>query len=140
MLMSSNVPRYLVVTINLCNEVKVSSMATSTRKSPNIIVTGTPGVGKTTHSESLAERTGLRHLSINQIVKDKECHEGWSDEYHSLMVDEDKVRKSEKARGRQIRRRETEGVVLCRPSCGIDKVRLVTRRHRGRRQGWWLGH
>jgi broad-specificity NMP kinase len=61
------------------------------RKLPNIIITGTPGVGKTTHCESLAERTGLRHLSVNQVVKDKECHEGWSDEFHSLIVDEDKV-------------------------------------------------
>jgi len=63
----------------------------SDRKLPNIIITGTPGVGKTTHCESLAERTGLRHLSVNQVVKDKECHEGWSDEFHSLIVDEDKV-------------------------------------------------
>jgi adenylate kinase len=63
----------------------------TTRTSPNIIITGTPGVGKTTHCESLAERTGLRHISVNQVVKDKECHEGWSDEFHSFMVDEDKV-------------------------------------------------
>ncbi|KAH6891992.1 AAA domain-containing protein [Thelonectria olida] len=61
------------------------------RKSPNVIVTGTPGVGKTTHCEALAERTGLRHLSVNQVVKDKDCHEGWSDEYHSYIVDEDKL-------------------------------------------------
>ncbi|KAF4507601.1 hypothetical protein G6O67_004081 [Ophiocordyceps sinensis] len=61
------------------------------RPSPNIIITGTPGVGKTTHCESLAERTGLRHVSVNQIVKDKECHQGWSDEYQSWMVDEDKL-------------------------------------------------
>lgn len=61
------------------------------RRSPNIIVTGTPGVGKTTHCESLAERTGLRHVSVNQIVKDKECHEGWDDEFQSWIVDEDKV-------------------------------------------------
>lgn len=61
------------------------------RSAPNIIITGTPGVGKTTHSEILAERTGLRHLSVNQVVKDKECHEGWSDEYQSWIVDEDKL-------------------------------------------------
>lgn len=61
------------------------------RQSPNIIITGTPGVGKTTHCENLAERLGLRHLSINQVVKDKECHEGWSDEHQSWIVDEDKV-------------------------------------------------
>ncbi|KAM0251293.1 hypothetical protein ACHAQJ_008233 [Trichoderma viride] len=61
------------------------------RSVPNIIITGTPGVGKTTHSEILAERTGLRHVSVNQVVKDKECHEGWSDEYQSWIVDEDKL-------------------------------------------------
>ncbi|KAM0238560.1 hypothetical protein ACHAPO_003528 [Fusarium lateritium] len=58
----------------------------TSRKSPNIIITGTPGVGKTTHCESLAEQTGLRHLSVNQVVKDKECHEGWSDEFHSWIL------------------------------------------------------
>ncbi|KAL1877106.1 hypothetical protein VTK73DRAFT_8843 [Phialemonium thermophilum] len=61
------------------------------RSLPNIIVTGTPGVGKTTHCEVLAERTGLKHLSINQIVKDRECHEGWDEEYQSWIVDEDKL-------------------------------------------------
>ncbi|KAI1827545.1 AAA domain-containing protein [Xylaria intraflava] len=61
------------------------------RSNPNIVVTGTPGVGKTTHCESLAERTHLRHVSVNQIVKDKECHEGWDEEYQSWVVDEDKL-------------------------------------------------
>lgn len=61
------------------------------RTNPNIIITGTPGVGKTTHAEMLAERTGLRHVSVNQVVKDKECHEGWDEEFMSWIVDEDKV-------------------------------------------------
>ncbi|KAL8376383.1 hypothetical protein RB595_007459 [Gaeumannomyces hyphopodioides] len=61
------------------------------RTLPNIIVTGTPGVGKTTHCEVLAQRTGLKHLSVNQVVKDKQCHEGWDDEYQSWIVDEDKL-------------------------------------------------
>ncbi|KAI0012816.1 P-loop containing nucleoside triphosphate hydrolase protein [Xylariaceae sp. FL0662B] len=61
------------------------------RANPNIIITGTPGVGKTTHCEVLAEKTGLRHLSVNQIVKDKECHEGWDEEFMSWIVDEDKL-------------------------------------------------
>ncbi|KAH6626362.1 AAA domain-containing protein [Chaetomium sp. MPI-SDFR-AT-0129] len=61
------------------------------RTLPNIIITGTPGTGKTTHSELLAERTGLKHISVNDVVKDKECHEGWDDEYQSWIVDEDKL-------------------------------------------------
>lgn len=62
------------------------------RIQPNIIVTGTPGVGKTSHCEVLATNTGLKHLSINQIVKDRARHAGWDEKYKSWIVDEDKVR------------------------------------------------
>lgn len=61
------------------------------RKSPNIILTGTPGVGKTTHAEQLARATGLKHVSVNQIVKDEGFHEGKDEETGSWIVDEDKV-------------------------------------------------
>lgn len=56
------------------------------------MITGTPGVGKTTHCELLAQKTGLRHLSVNDVVKDKGCHEGWDEEYSCWIVDEDRVR------------------------------------------------
>ena len=62
------------------------------RKKPNVIMTGTPGVGKTSHCEILSERTGLKHFSINQIVKERGCHEGWDEEYKSWIVNEDEVR------------------------------------------------
>lgn len=62
------------------------------RTLPNIIITGTPGTGKTTHCEVLAEKCPeLKHLSVNQVVKERECHEGWNEEYQSWIVDEDKV-------------------------------------------------
>ncbi|KAI9714765.1 MAG: factor activating pos9 [Bogoriella megaspora] len=61
------------------------------RKGPNIIVTGTPGVGKTTHCQELARDSNLRHLSVNEIVKERECHAGWDDELQSWIVDEDKL-------------------------------------------------
>jgi adenylate kinase len=62
------------------------------RKNPNIVITGTPGVGKTTHAEQLAQATGFQHLSVNQIVKDEGFHEGKDEETGSWIVDEDKVR------------------------------------------------
>lgn len=62
-----------------------------TRTQPNIIVTGTPGVGKTTHCETLAQNTGLKHLSINDVVKERGCHDGFDEEFKSWIVDEDKV-------------------------------------------------
>ena len=64
------------------------------RRQPNIIITGTPGVGKTSHCDVLAANTGLKHLSINQFVNDRGCHDGWDKEYKSWIVDEDKVRQT----------------------------------------------
>ncbi|RKF61770.1 Adenylate kinase isoenzyme 6-like protein HBR1 [Golovinomyces cichoracearum] len=61
------------------------------RHLPNIIITGTPGVGKTSHCEVLAKNTGLKHVSINDIVKEKGCHEGYDSKFKSWIVDEDKL-------------------------------------------------
>ncbi|KAL2813327.1 AAA domain-containing protein [Aspergillus cavernicola] len=61
------------------------------RTSPNIIITGTPGVGKTVHCEQLAQDTGLRHLSINQVAKDRGCYETYDEELKTWVVDEDKL-------------------------------------------------
>ena len=63
------------------------------RNQPNIIITGTPGVGKTSHCALLAEHTALKHLSVNRVVKEQGCHDGWDDEFKSWIVDEDKVRR-----------------------------------------------
>ena len=61
------------------------------KKEPNIIITGTPGVGKTSHCELLAQNTALKHMSINQVVKERNCYEEWDEVYQSYIVDEDKV-------------------------------------------------
>ena len=61
------------------------------RTAPNIIITGTPGVGKTSHCEELAKKTHLQHLSINQVVKQRGCYDEWNGEHQSYIVDEDKV-------------------------------------------------
>ncbi|KAJ9642909.1 factor activating pos9 [Coniosporium tulheliwenetii] len=61
------------------------------RTQPNIVITGTPGVGKTSHAELLARNTGLKHLSINQVVKERDCNDGWDEEFKTWIVDEDKL-------------------------------------------------
>lgn len=61
------------------------------RESPNVIITGTPGVGKTVHCEQLAQDIGLRHLSINKIAKERNCFETYDQELETWVVDEDKV-------------------------------------------------
>lgn len=66
------------------------------RSLPNIIVTGTPGVGKTTMCNEIlglasqaSPPLNLKHLSINDIVKERSCHTGYDEELQTLIVDED---------------------------------------------------
>lgn len=42
---------------------------TSGRAAPNILVTGTPGTGKSTLAEALADRLGFRHVDIGALVR-----------------------------------------------------------------------
>ncbi|KAK5729420.1 factor activating pos9 [Elasticomyces elasticus] len=64
-----------------------------TRTEPNIIITGTPGVGKTTHCQELAQRTGLHHLDINEVVKKHNIGEASEDpdDPNTKIVDEDRL-------------------------------------------------
>ncbi|KAL1975310.1 hypothetical protein VTN31DRAFT_3702 [Thermomyces dupontii] len=61
------------------------------RTQPNIIITGTPGVGKTVHSTQIAQDTGLKHLAINQVAKERDCFDGYDEERGSWIIDEDKL-------------------------------------------------
>ncbi|KAI8467870.1 MAG: AAA domain-containing protein [Monoraphidium minutum] len=58
---------------------------------PNILITGTPGTGKTTTSEQVAAATGLRHVNVGDWVKEQELHCGWDEEHQAFILDEDKV-------------------------------------------------
>lgn len=63
------------------------------RRHPIILITGTPGTGKTLHSELLATDcpTPLVHLNIGDIVKQHGLHEGFDEEWQSWTVDEDRL-------------------------------------------------
>ena len=66
-------------------------MAENRRKKPNILVTGTPGTGKTTTSSSLAEATQLRHINIGELIREKNLHDGWDDQFDCHVINEDLV-------------------------------------------------
>jgi adenylate kinase len=72
------------------------------RTKPNIIITGTPGVGKTSHAELLAQSTGLKHLAINKIAEEQDCYDGRDEELQTWIVDEDKVRDSSNTESRRL--------------------------------------
>jgi adenylate kinase len=58
---------------------------------PNILITGTPGCGKTSLAEKLAKATGLRHLNIGKQIKEKKLYQEYDSEYDSFILDEDKL-------------------------------------------------
>jgi len=63
------------------------------RQSPVIIITGTPGTGKSTHAHLLSEESPipLRHINVGDLVKERGLHEGYDQEWQSYTVDEDKL-------------------------------------------------
>ena len=66
-------------------------MGAAQRQLPNILVTGTPGTGKSTTCEQIAEATGLKYLNVGELVREQDLHCGWDDEYQCHIIDEDKV-------------------------------------------------
>ncbi|CAK9438720.1 uncharacterized protein LODBEIA_P29440 [Lodderomyces beijingensis] len=72
------------------------------RHSPNIIITGTPGCGKTSHSESLVNQLNqslheegtvyhFTHLNISEVAKERDCIESYDKKRDTSVVDEDKL-------------------------------------------------
>mmetsp|Transcript_82545 Transcript_82545/g.242193 ORF Transcript_82545/g.242193 Transcript_82545/m.242193 type:complete len:177 (-) Transcript_82545:33-563(-) len=65
----------------------------STRARPNVLVTGTPGVGKTTFCEALAQsvQPEMRHLEVGRLVRERKLYREWDDEMDCSIFDEDLV-------------------------------------------------
>lgn len=61
------------------------------RTKPNILITGTPGTGKTTISDLIASASGLKHFDVGQVVRRSDLHSGYDEEYDAYYIDEDKA-------------------------------------------------
>ncbi|XP_034243757.1 adenylate kinase isoenzyme 6 [Thrips palmi] len=61
------------------------------RTKPNIMITGTPGTGKSTLCKELAERTGFQWLEVSKLATDWDCVSGFDEEYQSNILNEDKL-------------------------------------------------
>lgn len=68
-------------------------MTSTSRPAPVIIITGTPGTGKSTHAQILADESPipLKHINVGEWVKERELYEEFDQEWQSYTVDEDKV-------------------------------------------------
>lgn len=61
------------------------------RSQPNILVTGTPGVGKTATASLIAEALGFKHIEVGELVKRHNCYDGFDDTLDTHILDEDKL-------------------------------------------------
>lgn len=68
----------------------------SSKHAPVIVITGTPGTGKTTHAQLLVDESPvlLKHINVGELVKEKGLYEEYDEDWQSYTVDEDKVRQS----------------------------------------------
>lgn len=62
------------------------------RNRPNILITGTPGTGKTSTASMVGARISfLRHLNVGELIKQHKCYEGRDNELDTNILDEDKL-------------------------------------------------
>ena len=56
---------------------------------PNVLVTGTPGTGKTSLCERICERVpSLRHVNVGDLVRERGLHAGRDPAHGALLIDE----------------------------------------------------
>lgn len=63
----------------------------SSRKFPNILVTGTPGTGKTVTASLIAEGLGIKHINVGDLINQYKCYDGYDDTLETHILDEDKL-------------------------------------------------
>ena len=71
----------------MCNSVPISM----SRSKPNILVTGTPGTGKTRLAARLQDSLGFNVINVGDFSKENDCLGEWDDDYQSHEIEEDKL-------------------------------------------------
>jgi adenylate kinase len=61
------------------------------RLRPNILITGTPGVGKSLLAGRLGLSLGMRVINVGQFAKEKGCLGAWDEAYESHELEEDRL-------------------------------------------------
>uniref|UniRef100_A0A7S4B7M9 Adenylate kinase isoenzyme 6 homolog n=1 Tax=Chrysotila carterae TaxID=13221 RepID=A0A7S4B7M9_CHRCT len=59
---------------------------------PNILLTGTPGTGKSATAAALVARVPqLKHIEVGTLVREKQLHQGWDEEFECHILDEERM-------------------------------------------------
>ncbi|EHB12646.1 Adenylate kinase isoenzyme 6 [Heterocephalus glaber] len=58
---------------------------------PNILITSTPGVRKTTLGKKLASRSGLKYINVGDVAQEGALYNGYNEEHGCPILDKEKV-------------------------------------------------
>ena len=58
----------------------------------NLCVVGTPGTGKSTLGQELAQRTGLLYHNVGDLAKENNLFDGYDEDFECPVLDDDRVR------------------------------------------------
>jgi len=61
------------------------------RRSPNILITGTPGTGKSTLSSEIGQLSSLEWINVGEIAKTNNLFEGFDESLNCHIIDEDQI-------------------------------------------------
>lgn len=85
-----------------------------------LVLIGTPGVGKSSISESLATRLGGVHISLSDLVRNEGLSCGFDTKRETLIADEEKVSKRLKEISKKV-----EGYVIIDGHFAMDVITAV---------------
>jgi len=67
----------------------MASFDDSRQALPNILITGTPGTGKSSLADSVAKKLGFKYLNIGDIIKENKFFSEYDAEFDTHILDED---------------------------------------------------
>ena len=68
-----------------------SAPASTARARPNVLITGTPGTGKSSLAERVAAAAGMTHVDVSALAKAEDLIESYDEALDTHVIDEDKV-------------------------------------------------
>merc|ERR1740128_1291969 len=77
--------------MNIGDFAKEQARYRMSRQNPNILISGTPGVGKSSLASMIADKSNLTWMNIGDFAKEHGCLGEWDEEYQCNDLDEDKL-------------------------------------------------